>query len=218
MQHVRSPGDRRRSQPFVLTLALVGFGWLALVPHAHAEELGTRQNLVFSAERLFGFQLSKETIEVNGRDITTDQTVIGIGWSAPASAFMVPRLGIDYFISSAFTLGGNVGFASRSIEDATATAFLLGLRVGYAVRLGHSVSIWPRGGFSYSSINYDNNGSDEYTFALTFDVPFSFALTEGFAFTIGPCVDIGFIAERGDRDASEIGFGLMVGLAGWTNL
>jgi hypothetical protein len=219
MLRVQSDAVRPR-----LLLKLVLF-WLCCVAglaasprSASAEELGTRQNLVFSAERLFGFYIDNETREANGRKYTTDRTVIGLGWSSPTSPLTLPRLGIDYFISSAFTLGGNVGFSSVTTDDNTATSFLIGLRAGYALRLGHSVSLWPRAGFTYTSTDFENTSADTYTFALSVDAPFTFALTEGFAFMIGPMLDVGFLAERGDQDASQIIFGLSIGLTGWTNL
>ena len=144
---------------------------------------------------------------------TSDTTTISLGFASPVTPLMIPRLGIDYFLSRNFTLGGNIGFASTSFENSSTTAFLVGFRVGYALRLGHAVSLWPRGGFTYTTSSGNNN-----LFALTVDAPFTFALTEGFAFSIGPTLDLGFLAERGGRDASEIIFGVMFGLTGWTNL
>ena len=217
MQRVLLAG-RRPCALLVLCAAL----WLGLNPaRAQAEELGTRGNLVFSAERLFGVYFDHASIELPGdRTEKSDQTVIGLGWSPSATSMMTmtPRVGIDYFLTSRFTLGGNIGFWSASRDDITTTAVLFALRVGYALRLGHAVSLWPRGGFSYSTVSVENSSLDTYTFALALEAPFCFALTEGFALTVGPTFDIGFLAERADRDASETAFGLMFGLTGWTNL
>lgn len=220
MRHVHLAGSRRQPRLCPWALALVGcLAYLANAPASvQAEELGSKRNLVFSAERLFGFYIDNLTIDTGPRDVSDDKTVIGLGWSNPSSSLTVPRLGIDYFLSSAFTLGGNVGFVSSNREGDTTTGFLLGVRGGYAVRLGHAVSLWPRVGFTYTSTAFEHVNSDTYTFALTLDAPFSFALTEGFAFMLGPCADIGFLAERADQDASQIVFGLMIGLGGWTNL
>lgn len=219
MRHVHFGGERRRPDLHGSLALLCGLAWLAASPASvSAEELGSRRNLVFSAERLFGFYIDNTTIEAAGRDISDDKTVIGLGWSDRSSELTLPRLGIDYFLTSHFTLGGNVGFFSRTREGDTTTSFLLGLRGGYAIRLGHAVSLWPRVGFTYTSTNNEHVTSDTYTFALSIDAPFSFALTEGFAFTVGPCADIGFVAERADQDASQLIFGLMIGLTGWTNL
>jgi hypothetical protein len=220
MQRVPLVGLSQRPTAHTIVLALCAALWLAVDPaSAHAEELGTRGNLVFSAERLFGISFDHESIDLpGGRTDKNDQTVIGLGWSAPRSAFTVPRLGIDYFVTRNFTLGGNIGFVSSSYNDVTTTGVLLAFRAGYALRLGHSVTLWPRGGFSYTTYSVESSSADNYTFALSLDVPFCFALTEGFALTLGPSFDLGFLAERSSLDASETLFGLMFGLAGWTNL
>jgi hypothetical protein len=131
---------------------------------------------------------------------------------------MIPRIGIDYFLGRNLTLGGNIGIFSNSVNDVSRTAFLLGFRVGYALRLGHVVSLWPRAGFTYSSASVEGSNADYYNFGLTVDAPFAFALTEGFAFTLGPTLDFAFLARHTDRDATEVAFGLMFGLTGWTNL
>jgi hypothetical protein len=198
-------------------LALCAASWLPA--HAHAEELGTNGNLVFSAERLFGIYFEHESTELTrNTSLEIDRSVVGFGWSAPTIGVMTPRLGIDYFLTRAFTLGGSIGFWSGSTEDITRTAFLFAMRAGYMLRLGHTVSLWPRGGFTYNTYSVENSSADNYTFALTVEAPFCFALTEGFALTLGPTLDLGFLAERDSRDASQTVFGLMFGLAGWTNL
>lgn len=220
MQRVLLVSRSRRPETFFAVLALWTALWLALDPaRAKAEELGARGNLVFSAERLFGVYFKHEVVEQpNGNDDKDSGTLFGLGWSFPTSTLALPRLGIDYFLTNAFTLGGNIGFFSTTLDDNTTTGFLLTFRAGYALRLGHSVSLWPRGGFTYTTYSYERTNADFYTFALTIDAPFVFALTEGFAFTAGPVLDLGFLAERADRDATETVFGLMIGLAGWTNL
>lgn len=186
---------------------------------AHAEELASRQNLVFSAERMFGFYLDNVTVDISGRDsVTTHHTVLGLGWTNPVTPLSAPRLGIDYFIGSGLTLGGNVGFVSATSAGITSTGVLLGARVGYAVRLGHSVTLWPRGGLTFALLDSEGSAPDVKTFALSFDVPLAIALTEGFAFLLGPTLDLGIVGERGDSDASELLFGLMIGLCGWTGL
>lgn len=210
----RSPGSAVLAVLFAL--------WLALDPaSAHAEELTSRGNLVFSADRLFGLYFDHVSVELpGGRTEKADQTLIGLGWSQPFSTGLAtqPRLGIDYFISHGFTLGGSIGFSSASTNDLTTTAFLLAVRAGYALRLGHSISFWPRGGFTYTTFSVEDSSLDHYTFGLTVEAPFVFALTEGFALTLGPNLDLGFLAERRSLDATETVFGLMFGLAGWTNL
>lgn len=209
--------------PAVLLSVLTAL-WLALPARASAEELTSRGNLVFSADRLFGLYFAHESIEVTSNtSVETDRSSIGFGWSAPIdrSLLTIPRLGIDYFLTHGFTLGGSLGFWAGGLDDnddRTQTAFLLAARVGYALRLGHVVSLWPRGGFTYTTWGLEGSDTDFYTFALTVEAPFVFAITEGFAFTLGPNLDLGFLAERASADASATVFGVMAGLSGWTNL
>jgi hypothetical protein len=191
---------------------------LGPVSEARAQSLSMRQNLVFSAERLFGFYLDDRSLDRGGRDDTSHHTVIGVGWQNSPSLLAIPRLGIDYFVSDAFSLGGNLGFASRTDDGHTTVSLLLAARVGYALRLGHSVCFWPRGGLSYAASDVEGDPYDSHVLALTLDAPFSLALTDGFAFLIGPVLELGFLAKTVGRHANEIMFGLMVGLVGWTGL
>ena len=197
--------------------------YFALPARVYAEELTSRGNLVFSADRLFGLYFHNESQEVTANTtVKRDGSSIGLGWSFPVdrSYLTIPRLGIDYFVTHGFTLGGSIGFWSGSDDDGdvTLTAFLLAARAGYALRLGHAVTFWPRGGFTYTTLSVEDSSADNYTFAVTVEAPFVFAITEGFAFTLGPNLDLGFLAERSSRDASATVFGLMAGLSGWTNL
>jgi hypothetical protein len=196
--------------------------WLATDPErARAEELGTQGNLVISADRLFGFYFAHESVELtNNRSESYNRSVIGLGWLQPVAPLLTttPRLGLDYFLTRNFTLGGNLGFSTGGTEDFATTAFVFAVRAGYALRLGHSVSLWPRGGFTYTTLFYHDSNLDNFTFGLTVEAPFVFALTEGFALTLGPNLDLGFLAERDSRDATQSVFGVMFGLAGWLNL
>jgi hypothetical protein len=184
---------------------------------ARAEELTTHGNLVLSGERLFGFYLDNQTTERGGRDDTVHRTVLGLGFAAVGGPLSTPRLGIDYFVTNGFTLGGNIGFMNQTVAGRNGTVFTLGFRAGYALRLGHVVSIWPRAGlgFWFESVE---NASDSHLLTFTVDVPFAFALTEGFAITAGPLLDIGFAGKLVGTNYSELLFGVMIGLSGWTGL
>lgn len=210
--------------PVVVLLSVLVALWLAVPSRASAEELTSRGNLVFSADRLFGLYFHHESVEITANtSVDRDFTSIGFGVSPPVGQgyLTIPRLGIDYFLTRGFTLGGSVGFWSGvdgDDDDRGGTVFLLAARVGYALRLGHVVSFWPRAGFTYTTLSIEDSNADFYTFALTVEAPFVFAITEGFAFTAGPNLDLGFLAERASADATATVFGLMVGLSGWTNL
>jgi hypothetical protein len=187
---------------------------------AHAEELGTRHNFVLSGERLFGFYIDNQTHETGSRDETSHHTVFGLGWSGSPTLLPLatPRLGVDYFVTDGFTLGGNIGFFTHTLDGTTFTGFLLALRAGYALRLGHAVSLWPRGGLSFMLLDRENAPHDVHLFTVTLEAPFMFALTEGFAITAGPVLDLGFAGEDVGITYRDLLFGVMIGLSGWINL
>ena len=186
---------------------------------ARAEELGTAGNLVISAERLFGIYLDNESTDRgNAPDDEANHTVFALGWGSAGTSLTVPRLGVDYFINSALTVGGNFGFYSHNVDgggnqSVTFTGLILAGRAGYALRLGHAISFWPRGGLTYTTATGGN-----HVLSFTIDAPFTLSPSEGFAFLAGPCLELGLIGARNRADHSEILFGLMVGLAGWFGL
>jgi hypothetical protein len=185
---------------------------------AHAEELGEKQNIVFSGERLFGFYVDNQSASVH-----RDHTVFAFGWQNNASsALTAPRLGVDYFITRALTLGGNIGIVSHNQvigrASTTSTGVLFGARVGYAFRLGHAVSFWPRAGLTYATVSTDGVAGDAHVFSLSIDAPFTFAPSENFAILLGPCLEVGMLGKENGSDYSEVMFGVMIGLAGWVGL
>jgi hypothetical protein len=207
---------RLNTRAFYYLLGLYALG--SSLP-AQAEELGAKGNLVISAERLFGIYIDNQSADRGAaQSVDRNHTVFGLGWGAASSTLSIPRVGIDYFLTDAFTLGGNLGFFSHNIDggngqSTTITGLLFGIRAGYALRLGHSVSFWPRGGFTYTS-----STGDSHLLALTIDAPFTFSPSEGFAILAGPCLELGITGKENRSDYSEVMFGLMLGLAGWTGL
>ena len=203
-----------------IALCLLALTTLGMSSAVHAEELGTKGNLVISAERLFGVYIDNQSYDRgNAPDGEDNHTVFGIGWSSPAaSALTTPRVGIDYFLTGAFTLGGNFGFSSHNVDaggnaSATVNSLLFAARAGYALRLGHAISFWPRGGLTYISSTGDN-----HVLSITVDAPFTLSPSEGFAILGGPLLELGLIGQRNNANATEIVFGLMFGLAGWVGL
>jgi hypothetical protein len=188
------------------------FVCIALSASASAQELQGKSHLVFGAERLFGFYLDKQSFDPGG---DPDTTVIGIGWSFdnPSALLSVPRLGIDYFIDDHLTIGGSFGLASVSVENRDVLGILLAGRVGYAIRLTNAISFWPRGGLTFATAGGD---ADLSVFGITLEGNFTFMPSDGWAFTAGPIIDLGFTGSGGDNiDHSEILFGIMFGLMGW---
>lgn len=222
------PNSRTRSsqpapagwQPALLfALCTVLCTW-GMARSAHAQELGAKGNWVFAAERMFGFYMDKQSVSVNGTSFDRNSTDFSLGWNTPASPLTLPRLGVDYFITDHLTLGGMLGIASLSVDTnarttADTTGVLFGARVGYALRISHGVSFWPRGGFTYFTINGPGNGNDEHLLALTLEGLFSLAPSENWALLVGPTIDIGITGKQAGNDLSEQNFGVMLALAGW---
>ena len=184
-----------------------------------AEELGTQYNLTFAAERLFGLYIDNQSVGDND----VDYSVVALGWNrqASSSSLSTPRLGVDFFLTDGFTVGGVLGFFSHN-QDArgtsnTTTGVLFGARAGYALRLGHAVSFWPRGGFTYATVNSDA-GADQHLFALTIDAPFTLSPAEHVAILAGPVLELVLTGKQSRIDYDEVLFGLMLGLTGWVGL
>jgi hypothetical protein len=213
-------GDRRARALWVSCL----LGVCTLVAaKASAEELGEKQNIVFSGERLFGFYIDNQSVGNGSNDVHRDHTVFAFGWQdSQDSTLTVPRLGIDYFVTRSITLGGNIGLFSHHQDvgrsSSTSTGVLFGARVGYAFRLSHAVSFWPRAGLTYTTVSTNGFSGDAHVFSLSLDAPFTFAPSENFAILLGPCLEIGMLGKQNGDDYGEILFGVMIGLAGWVGL
>ncbi|HKP62942.1 MAG TPA: hypothetical protein VJV78_39675 [Polyangiales bacterium] len=209
---------RRTPLSLLIGLAL-GLACATNGQQASAQELTTEGNLVFGAERLFGFYLDKRTREANNNvDVDFDQAVVGVGWGlVPGFGLLnMPRLGIDYFLNEHLSLGGSFGLASVGGENESSLGILFAARVGYALRLTHAIAFWPRGGISFATVN--GGLIDASVFAFSLEGMFSFAPSSGWSFLAGPLLDIGFTGEWQDQDYSEILFGLMFGIEGHIDL
>jgi Outer membrane protein beta-barrel domain len=199
-----------------LTAALLT---LCAASSAHAQELGQAGNLALSIERVFGFYVDNQTVDLGPVDAEADYTDLSLGWNHPPSPLTAPRLGVDYFLNENLTLGGSFGVFSLNEDTAAGgtdvTGILFAARMGYALRLGHSFSFWPRGGFTYTNINADVNAADRNLLALTLEGMFTMSPADGWAVLAGPIIDIGITGEAADNDLSETCFGVMFGLLGY---
>ncbi len=193
--------------------------------HAHAEELGAKGNIVFNVERLFGFYVDKQSVDVG--PVTTDisTTDLSLGWNAAPTGLTLPRLGLDYFIDDHFTIGGNFGVFTLSRDNGGAstsnTGVLFGVRGGYALRLGHVVSFWPRVGFTYTKLSGRAGvgpaglNSDSHLLSLGLEGMFSFAPSENWSFLVGPTIDLGLDGATAGNNSTENCFGIMAGFLVW---
>jgi hypothetical protein len=213
----RTPRLRIRSAWLQALASTIVIACVAIASSAQAQELNRQGNLVFSAERLFGFYLDKQSFDGPGpREDSNDTTVVGIGWSLlnPTALLTIPRVGIDYFLDEHLTLGGSLGLASVSTDDGFDTlGILFAARVGYALRITNAISFWPRGGLTVATAGDD---VDLTVFGLTVEGMFTLAPSDGWAVLAGPVLDLGFLGSAGDdTDYTEIMFGIMFGLSGW---
>jgi hypothetical protein len=198
--------------------------------YAQTPGFGSSGTMAFSGERLFAFYKSNVSYEApNGNEDDWSQSGIGFGWGGVGFQypFNVPRLGFDYFVIDQLSIGGALGYASVDDEDGGPAgdyeAFILAPRVGYFVGFGDVFGIWPRGGFTYHSLDPDGDNNDQSGLALTLEAMFTIAPAEHFAFLAGPTFDMDFMGETecgGNNNPDDCklryrSFGIQVGVMGW---
>jgi hypothetical protein len=190
----------RKAFSLLGALAL-GIAATTMARPAAAQAFGNQGDIAFSAERMMGIYFYDEG---------DSSTHIGLGIApigASASPYLLPRLGVDYFIIDNLSIGGSLGFGDFDPEHGRATSgALINPRVGYAIEFNRTFGFWPRGGFTY------RNFGDNQEFAFTLEAMFYAAPVEHFAVTFGPLMDIG-IAGTGPEATN---FALIsAGLLGW---
>lgn len=199
---------------------------------AQLETFGDKGTVAFGADRLFSFFKAGITVEdANGDDACGDDgqpdcdaTGIGFGGNAGNGVFgfpyNYPRLGFDYFVIDKLSIGGSIVYASLDADIGGGEAFMISPRVGYFLGIGSSFGFWPRGGFTYHSVDPDGGGNDYNGFGLTLEGMFAVAPVDHFAFMFGPTIDLDFAGktECGNNDDCkwrQRSFGIQVGLLGW---
>lgn len=192
---------------------------LALGAPASAQEIMGAGHLAIGAERLFGFYLDMQHSEAGNLEYDNDATGFTLLWGpTPDGALLpIPRIAIDYFLDEHLTLGGTFGIASISNDGPDLFGIIFNPRVGYALRLSHEFAFWPRGGLTIAHAGGD---ADLTVFGLTLEGMFTLMPSDGWAFTGGPVIDLGFTGSGpgDDMDHSEILIGLMFGITGWLEL
>jgi hypothetical protein len=125
------------------------------------------------------------------------------------------RVGVYYFLFPSFTLGGVVGFETKSGSDThedtpgtwthdgpTAVSFLMEPKAGYLFMMTPVFGFWFRGGlgFRYDSQTYvgsDNKTRDSAWF-VSADILFLAALIPHCGVFVGPTADVSFAGNYGD--------------------
>ncbi|MBE7485056.1 MAG: outer membrane beta-barrel protein [Polyangiaceae bacterium] len=146
------------------TATLLGVATWVAAGSALAQEgnaLGSKGSFVLSLEHLGGY--SNQRLEFEGSDAVTNQQ---FGLFTP---FLGPfgshaRLGLHYFVAPPISIGG---LLSYSDNDYFGTFLMVGARVGAALPVSGSTSIWLRGGIAYARTSLDFGGTTQsYTAIL----------------------------------------------------
>jgi hypothetical protein len=206
--------------------------------------------VILSGERLFGLTFNRTTTETATGDRSVDHTGFGLFLSQPTTVHMQPRVALDVLVADGFTLGGSFGFFVGDRETSTTTggntmmddlrpvttAVVLAPRAGFAVGLGHVVSLWLRAGITYFNSGDEQRvmvGGNSITVAnrtsgLAFDIEptLLFSPFPHFAFTAGLVADVpltgtqktettvGNTTTTTSRDRTIRNFGVVAGLLG----
>lgn len=192
---------------------------------AEDTSFGRAHQLVVSADRLFGYVHSSETLSLGGVSETSSSnnvSIIGSPFAPLAASYATPRLAFDGFVTDGLSIGGSVSYFWTSTKQAGSTSsnsvdgFMIMPRVGYALALGQAAGIWPRVGFSYVHASGTDNTVSLY--AVTLEVPVVIVLGPHVALLAGPTFDVGVGGSQTQNsvtiDATETDIGVMFGIAG----
>jgi hypothetical protein len=141
------------------------------------ETFGQARQLALSADRLFGFAITKDketvTDPVSGQEQTTTTTYTGFSILGRGLGidplYNTPRLGVDYFVIDGLSLGGSITYMTTSTKDEspvrtrdgpTYSAFVFAPRVGYALMFNDFVGIWPRAGITYYNAKIETESTN----------------------------------------------------------
>ena len=208
---------------FALALGIATFGVAA---RAEAQELGTKGDAIFGAERIFGIRGERQTVDnpTPQEDSEDDATTISLGFARQLVPYNIPRVAFDYLIIDHLSIGGALLYSNLDQEDEDGddvgiTDFQLSPRVGYLYMFGSVIGIWPRGGLSYHSTSVDN-AYDANAFALNLECMFPIVIVPHFGALVGFAFDQSITGnldpENGpDRDIMWRSIGLQAGLFGW---
>ena len=182
-----------------------------------AAPFGASGQVILSAGRLFGVSAYSAKVEGdNNVSITESGTAINLLYGTDAGVagpYSAPRLGFDYIVAPNVSLGGELGFVSRSgtYETKAAsttssrdlpklTGFAFSPRFGYIVGINPTLAIWLRAGVTYWSLSSEakeDSGTQTRTttttasnFALNVDPQLVISPTSHFAVTLAPVLDL----------------------------
>lgn len=205
-----------KQRAYALGVVAVLAGWSS---EASAQtSFGDKGDFSFAIERAMGLYSGHLRFEQPGaipdQTIDTSGIELGIGGGGLPHPSQMARIGVDGFVIDHLSLGGSIGFASYG-DDLDQSVFLLAPRVGYFAGISRHVGFWGRGGFTFYSVEGDDPDFSQLMF--TAEAMFTFAPNDGFAFLVGPVLDLGFAGgwDPGDESYRDRLIGLAFGLVGF---
>ena len=126
----------------------------------------------------------------------------------------------DYFFAPNMSLGGLVGIVKTSFGSGGGdiTAISIGARFGYNLALSPTVSLWLRGGLTYTHSSVSSGGMDfsGYFIPLTIFAPVLWHPAQHFFVGLGPVFVTDLIAKTEGNDAQkETDFGVQAVIGGY---
>jgi hypothetical protein len=202
----------------------------APAPAPQGALLGAQGQIILSADRLFGLSVWSLKVEGdNGTSATTSGTAVNLLWGSDSDVsgpYATPRLGFDFAVAQSITIGGSIGFLSRSgtresegggttvsQDEPSKSGFAFAPRFGYILGINPTISIWFRGGITYFSSKTESKetagGSTQTTtvtvdgFALNLEPQLVITPAPHFGLTLGP---VGDIPLSGNAKVENSGF------------
>lgn len=150
----------------------------------------------------------------------SNTSISGVDGSATT---LLLRPAVDYFVIDSLSVGGFLGLEYNTAPGGSSTAFSVGPRVGYNLRLSESFSIWPKIGFAFASTSQDRDdievpgepdiegdSGSSTSLQLNLFAPVMFHPAEHFFLGLGPAFDLDL---TGDAKATTLAIRLTIG--GW---
>jgi hypothetical protein len=214
---------------------------LCAQPAAAQQKFADDGRIVLGAERLTGLFFEKiditqtttvddpmggstsSELEINASTTTfaifgTNTRLLGEAATTAGNTSMSPRLALDVFVASGFSVGGAITYVhsegttevaddddSEEEDQPTFNGIVLAPRVGYAVPLSPAFAFWPRLGVTYSNYwaSEENDVLDETIEStttlsfmdLTIEGMFAFTPVPNVAIVFGPFLDFGLFGS-----------------------
>jgi hypothetical protein len=207
-----------------LSAVSLGLSAFLCASQASAGEFGDRGQFIISADRLFPLlsftdvQTTEYTPPYVKDTYQQSSFSLLLGGTPPTDTFYtLPRLGLDYVVTSHLTVGGDLVLyttlgtsnspAAGNGSGPTTFAFGFAPRVGYVIAFNDVFAFWPRGGVSWyttSSNGPGNGGSSINQLALDVDPQFVITPVSHFGFTVGLTTDIPLTGGHSDTNAASV--------------